>query len=134
MDEEDGEELSAKDLAEAAVAGDSRCRDVMDRARRALGAACVGYVNAFNPHRIVIGGAIAEAEGDRLLGPIREAIAREAFDVVARKVTVVPAELGGDVSLAGAQPLVMSRLDQQTQATTATRSERPVAVPGGTHA
>ena len=131
---EAGEELSAKDVGDGARAGDSACRDVMDRARRALAAACVGYVNAFNPHRIVIGGAIAEAEGDRLLQPIREAIAREAFDVVARRVTVVPAELGGDVSLAGAQPLVMSRLSQQTQSTAATRSARPVAVPGGTHA
>ena len=129
-----GEELSAKDLAEGAQAGDPACRDVMDRARRALAAACVGYVNAFNPHRIVIGGSIAEAEGDRLLQPIRDAIAREAFDVVARKVTIVPAQLGGDVSLAGAQPLVMSRLAQSNQSSQVTRSERPVAVPGGTHA
>ena len=128
-----GEELSAKDVAEGAEAGDPACRDVMDRARRALAAACVGYVNAFNPHRIVIGGSIAEAEGDRLLQPIRDAIAREAFDVVARKVTIVPAELGGDVSLAGAQPLVMSRLAQSSQSSQVTRSERPVAVPGGTH-
>ncbi len=129
-----GEELSAKDIAEGAEAGDPACRVVMDRARRAVAAACVGYVNAFNPHRIVIGGAIAEAEGDRLLQPIRDAIASEAFDVVARKVTIVPAELGGDVSLAGAQPLVMSRLSQPSQSSQALRSERPIAVPGGTHA
>jgi glucokinase len=131
---EPGQELSAKDVSEGALAGDSSCRDVMDRARRALAAACVGYVNAFNPHRIVIGGSIAEAEGERILQPIRETIAREAFDVVARRVTIVPAELGGDVSLAGAQPLVMSRLNQTSQASPATRSARPVAVPGGTHA
>jgi hypothetical protein len=48
-------------------------------------------------------------------------------------VTVVPAELGGDVSLAGAQPLVMSRL-AQSNPSNQTRSERPVAVSGGTHA
>ena len=111
-----------------------RARNVMDRARRALAAACVGYVNTFNPHRIVIGGSIAEAEGERLLQPIRDAIASEAFDVVARHVTVVPAMLGGDVSLAGAQPLVMSRLNQPRQTSPASRSGRPVAVPGGTHA
>ncbi len=62
------------------------------------------------PHRIVIGGAIAEAEGERLLQPIREAIATEAFKIVGAKVSVVPAALGGDVSLAGAQPLVMRAL------------------------
>jgi len=103
-------ELSAKDVNEAANAGDRACIELMERARRAIAAACVGYVNAFNPHRIVIGGAIAEAEGERLLEPIRQAIASEAFEVMARHVRVVPAALGGDVSLAGAYPLVIGRL------------------------
>ena len=108
----------------------------MDRARRAVAAACVGYVNAFNPHRIVVGGAIAHAEGERMLGPIRAAIASEAFEVMARHVTVVPAALGPDVSLAGAHPLVMSRLTQSTAkaGTTPRRPARPVAIPGGTPA
>jgi glucokinase len=104
------DELSAKEVAEGALAGDAACIQVMGRARRALAAACVGYVNTFNPHRIVIGGSLAEAEGERLLQPIRDAIAGEAFKVVARKVSVEPAGLGGDVSLAGAQPLVMRAL------------------------
>ena len=130
------DELSAKDVVEGALAGDAACASLMDRARRALAAACVGYVNAFNPHRIVVGGSIAVAEGERLLEPIRQAIASEAFEVLARHVTVVPAALGGDVSLAGAQPLVMSRLDQSATPTTAPipRPARPAAVPGGTRA
>ena len=109
-------ELSAKDVAEGALAGDRACAELMDRARRALAVACVGYVNAFNPHRIVIGGSIAEAEGERMLGPIRDAIAREAFEVMARVVRVVPAALGGDVSLAGAYPLVIDRLAEREAA------------------
>lgn len=134
-----GEALSAKDVAEGSLAGDPACMELMATARRAVAAACVGYVNAFNPHRIVIGGSIAEAEGDRLLEPIRAAIASEAFQVMARRVRVVPAALGGDVSLAGAQPLVMARLagqhtnDTQARATTP-RSDSPVAVSGGTPA
>lgn len=131
-----GEALSAKDVAEGSLAGDPACAELMSTARRAVAAACVGYVNAFNPHRIVIGGSIAEAEGDRLLEPIRAAIASEAFQVLARRVRVVPAALGGDVSLAGAQPLVMARLGARpTQPkATSSRSESPVAVPGGTPA
>jgi glucokinase len=119
-------ELSAKDVAEAAQAGDRACIELMERARRAVAVACVGYVNAFNPHRIVIGGSIAEAEGERLLGPIREAIAREAFEALARHVRVVPAALGGDVSLAGAYPLVTSRLAEMAPAATVP-NPRPVA-------
>jgi len=109
-------ELSAKDVAEGAAAGDRACLELMERARRALAVACVGYVNAFNPHRIVIGGSIAEAEGERMLAPVREAIAREAFEVMARRVRVVPAALGGDVSLAGAYPLVIDRLAEREPA------------------
>jgi glucokinase len=118
-------ELSAKDVAEGALAGDRASVELMERARRAVAVACVGYVNAFNPHRIVVGGSIAEAEGDRLLGPIREAIAREAFEALARHVRVVPAALGADVSLAGAYPLVMSRLDES--AARARPASRPPA-------
>jgi glucokinase len=142
------DELSAKEVAEGALAGDPACVQVMDRARRALAAACVGYVNAFNPHRIVIGGAIAEAEGERLLQPIRDAIASDVFKIVGRGVTVVPAALGGDVSLAGAQPLVMRALaggrtvdakrgapggttGTETPIETAQPADRPTALPGG---
>jgi glucokinase len=105
------DELSAKDVAEGEDAGDATCGALMDRARRALGAACAGYVNTFNPHRIIIGGAIAHAQGDRLLGVIREVIDRDAFGRQASRVEVVPPELGPDVSLAGAHPLVAVRLD-----------------------
>lgn len=120
-----GRGLAAKDVADGALAGDPACAELMERARRAVATACVGFVNTFNPHRIVIGGAIADAEGERLLGPIRTAIASEAFEVLARHVTVVPAALGGDVSLAGAQPLVMSRLGEPASSTRITSPTRP---------
>jgi glucokinase len=128
-----GEALSARDVAEGSLAGDPACAELMTTARRAVAAACVGYVNAFNPHRIVIGGSIAEAEGDRLLEPIRAAIAGEAFEVLARRVRVVPAALGADVSLAGAQPLVMARLASENhQPSSIARPGHPVDVSGGT--
>jgi glucokinase len=128
--------LSAVEVADGEDAGDPTCVDLMARARRAVAVGCVGYVHSFNPHRIVIGGAIAEAQGERLLGEVRDAIRNEAFKALSRHVTVVSAGLGGDVSLAGAQPLVMARLAMRDRQSTAnpTRSGRPVAVPGGTHA
>jgi len=127
--------LSAVDVSAGEHAGDPACTALMTRARRAIAVGCVGYVNAFNPHRIVIGGSIAEAEGERLLGEVRATIRDESFKVFSRLVTIVPAGLGGDVSLAGAQPLVMSRLNMNTPVTPSTsqRPARPVAVPGGTH-
>jgi len=106
--------LSAKDVADGVRAGDPACTELMARARRAIAVGCVGYVNAFNPHRIVIGGSIAEAEGESLLEQIRTAIRTEVFEALGRHVTVAAPGLGGDVSLAGAHPLVMSRLGDAT--------------------
>jgi glucokinase len=128
--------LSAVDVSKGEHAGDPACVALMTQARRAVAVGCVGYANAFNPHRIVIGGSIAEAEGERLLDEVREAIRSEAFEAVARHITVVAAGLGGDVSLAGAHPLVMSRLHHADPISPSTmaRPARPVAVPGGTQA
>jgi predicted NBD/HSP70 family sugar kinase len=102
--------LSARDVAEGEDAGDPACSALMRRARRAIATACVGFVNAFNPHRIIIGGSIADAQGERLLQLVRDTVAREAFSRLAAVVDIVPPELGPDVSLAGAHPLVSSRL------------------------
>jgi glucokinase len=106
----DPRRLSAKDVAEGVRADDAACIALMARARRAVAVGCVGYVNAFNPHRIVIGGSIAEAEGEPFLDEIRTTIRTEAFEALSRPVSIAMAGLGGDVSLAGAHPLVMSRL------------------------
>ncbi|MFL5778153.1 MAG: ROK family protein [Chloroflexota bacterium] len=104
------DELSAKDVAVGEDAGDEACASIMRRARRAVAVACVGFVNTFNPRRIIVGGSIAQHQGDRLLGPVRTAIAEEAFERLALKVEIVPPALGPDVSLAGAHPLVLTRI------------------------
>jgi predicted NBD/HSP70 family sugar kinase len=66
----------------------------------------VGLVNGFAPERIVVGGSIATAQGERLLGPAREAVATSAFRIPRERVEIVPAALGDDVGLAGAVPLL----------------------------
>jgi hypothetical protein len=50
------------------------------------------------------------AWGERLLGPARDAVAATAFRLQARRVRIVPAELGDDVGLIGTVPLVGSAL------------------------
>jgi glucokinase len=119
------ESLTARDVARAEGAGDPVGTALMDRARRAIAAACVAYVDLFNPERLIVGGSIAEGQGERLLGPIRDAIATTAFRAPARRVRVLSAELGPDVSLAGAQPLVASRIDDPAWR----RGRRPMKIP-----
>jgi glucokinase len=103
--------IGARDVAAGEEAGDLVCRDILSSARRAFSAACTSAVNVFNPTRIVVGGSVAYHQGDRLLQPARDAVAIGTFRIPGRRVTIVPAELGPDVSLAGAYRLVTSRLN-----------------------
>jgi glucokinase len=102
--------IEARDVAEGEDAGDEACRLIMERGRRAFAVACVGFVDALNPSRIVVGGAISDAQGERLLGPARAEVAATAFRTPRSRVQIVHAELGADVGLAGGHPLVIARL------------------------
>jgi glucokinase len=102
--------VEARDVAEGEDAGDAACHAMMELCRRAFAVACVGFVNGLNPTRIVVGGAIAEAQGDRLLGPARAEVANTAFRTPASRAQIVKAALGADVGLAGCHPLVIARL------------------------
>ncbi|HEY3524437.1 MAG TPA: ROK family protein [Candidatus Limnocylindrales bacterium] len=115
--------LSARDVADAEAAGDATAHELMEHLRLTFARATVSWVDLFNPERLVVGGSIAEAEGERLLGAAARAIEREAFRAPARRARVVPATLGADVSLVGALPLVASRLHEA-----ATESVHPALV------
>lgn len=97
--------LDARQIAVAEDAGDRDAADIMNRARASFGAALVGLVNVFNPELIVVGGTLAREQGERWLGPARDAVASTAFRVPRERVRIVPAALGDDVGLLGAQPL-----------------------------
>ena len=78
----------------------------MGDARDAFAQACVVFADLFDPDLIVVGGSLAVGQGDRLLGPAREAVASLAFTAPARRVRIELAALGDDVSLVGAAVLV----------------------------
>lgn len=101
--------ITGRDVAEGELAGDETCAALMERARKAFAIACVGWVNAFNPERIVVGGTLAERQGARWLEPARVTVATTALRGPAGHVSIVPAELGADVGVVGAWPLVRER-------------------------
>ncbi len=102
--------IGAVDVAAAEDAGDPVAAAIMDHARRAFAAAMVTIVDVFDPDVIVVGGSVARGQGDRLLGPAREAVRTQAFRAPARRASIVPAALGDDVSLVGCLPLVRQRM------------------------
>jgi glucokinase len=103
---------SARDVAHLEAAGNSVAALIMGRARQAVAAAVVTIVDLFNPDLVIIGGGIAAAEGDRMLGPARTAVAETAFKVQARRARIVEPRLGDDVSLVGALILGNAALAQ----------------------
>jgi hypothetical protein len=57
-----------------------------------------------------VGGTLAERQGDRWLEPARAEVRNTGFRAPAARVRIVAAELGEDVGLVGAWPLVELRL------------------------
>lgn len=96
-------------LIEAARAGDLGSRRVVADAGRVVGAAAAMLCNVLNPHRVVVGGELAEA-GDLLLNPVREALARQTLPGAAALVEVIPAQLGDRAVALGSVALVERRL------------------------
>jgi glucokinase len=120
--------VDARDVADGDEQGDPVCHELMDRARGAFAAAIVGAVNLLNPSLIVVGGAIADGQRDRLFDPARDAVRTGAFAIPGRRVRIVSPQLGGDVSLAGAQPLISQRHgDPEWQRPGAPRTARALA-------
>jgi glucokinase len=103
-------ELGADHVAQAADQGDAACQALLDRAWVAIGAMCASLVNVLNPEVVVLGGSIA-AHRPELFEVVRREIERRAFAAPARRVRVLPAEHGDDVSLIGLLPIVNERLN-----------------------
>ncbi len=92
--------VTARDVGEAAHAGDAVARDILRRSGERLGQALAMLVDVLNPQRIVLGG-LAWRMGEHLLAPMRRVMAREALPQTLRACEIVPAALGekiGDVS------------------------------------
>ena len=109
-------ELGAEHVAQAADEGDDACRAVLDRAWVAVGALCASLVNVLNPEVIVVGGSIATHRPE-LFEVVRREVDRRAFPIPARRVRIVAAQLGDDVSLIGLLPIVNERLSDPPSGT-----------------
>jgi glucokinase len=99
--------ITAKEVVEAARAGDSLAVQVMERAAFYLGIAMVTFVHTFDPQLIIVGGGVSKA-GDLLFTPVRGIIAERAMTEEWRRTPIVPAVLGDDVGLLGAVALVLT--------------------------
>ena len=88
--------LSAKDIAEAARAGDVIALQIMERCGTAFGEGLSILIDILNPERIVAGSIFTRC-GDLLTGAMQRVIDREALACSAKACQIVPAALGEQI-------------------------------------
>ena len=99
------QEADAKELADAATAGNSVALQAFRRGATAVAAMIASVGAVCDLDLVVIGGGVAKS-GGLLFDPLREALASYARLDFIRDLRVLPAELGGDAGLVGAAALL----------------------------
>ena len=100
------EDITAKDVFDAAKAGDEVASRIVSRAAYYLGKSMAAVAVTLNPERFIIGGGVSKA-GEFLFDQIRETFMKLTPDPVTRGVSIVPAELGNDAGMIGAAGLFL---------------------------
>lgn len=100
-------DADAKELAQAANAGNDVARRAFRRGAVAVAAMIASVAAVCDLDRVVIGGGVAKS-GALLFDPVREVLTSHAGLDFIRELRVVPAELGGEAGLVGAAALVIS--------------------------
>ncbi len=104
----DTSKLTGKMISEAATQGDEFAKWVLAETGRYLGCGIASLINLLNPEKIVLYGGMTAA-GALLLEPLRETVARQCFEVPAKRAQIVLAELGGDAGVIGAAGCARTR-------------------------
>ena len=101
---DDGQEVTSKDVFDAAKAGDDFALIVVDKVCFYLGLACGNIGNLLNPSDIVIGGGVSAA-GDFLLERIQTYFETFTFPQVRESTKIKLALLGNEAGVIGAASL-----------------------------
>ncbi len=96
-----GRSITAKDIFQAAKAGDSLASQIVDQAAQYLGIACVNLCRLLDPQMVVLAGGMVLA-GDYLTDRVRSAFEAHDWAMAGRRVRIMPAQLGSDAGLIGA--------------------------------
>ncbi|MFB9324958.1 ROK family glucokinase [Paenibacillus aurantiacus] len=98
--------IMAKDVVDAAKAGDEVAARIVTRAAYYLGKSMAQVAVVLNPQRFIVGGGVSKA-GEFLFEQIREAFQKATPDIVAEGVEIVPAVLGNNAGVVGAAGLII---------------------------
>ncbi|CAM4472672.1 ROK family glucokinase [Paenibacillus tarimensis] len=99
-------DITAKDVVDAAKAGDEVAARIVNRAAYYLGKSMAVVAVVINPERFIIGGGVSKA-GEFLFEQIREVFLKYTPEAATKGVEIVPAELGNSAGVVGAAGLVL---------------------------
>jgi glucokinase len=101
------ENIMAKEVLDAAKAGDEVASRIVSRAAYYLGRSMAMLAIIVNPQYFIIGGGVSKA-GDFLFDQIREVFEKYTQDQAKENVKIVPATLGNDAGVVGAAGLILN--------------------------
>lgn len=118
------EDVTSRDVAEAARDGDPEALSIFENAGKMLGRAVANIISMFDPEVIILGGGMAGAID--LFMPSLNAVAREwAQPLAARQVKIKRSQLLGDANLLGAARLAWGLVTAKEREEKTARAARP---------
>ena len=102
-----GDELTPKLMAQEAESGDQLSLEMILEVARYMGIGIVNLMHTIDPNCVLLGGAMTFGGNDselgrKFLGRIKQEVDRRAFAVLAERITIALATLGGDAGYIGA--------------------------------
>ena len=99
------QDITSKDVYDAAMAGDAVAKDVLEYTGKNLGEAFASFVAFSSPKMIVLFGGLTHA-GDLIMRPIKEAMEDNLLNIYKGKVELVLSQLNeADAAILGASAL-----------------------------
>lgn len=99
------EDITSKDVYDAAIAGDKLAKDIFDFTGKILGEALADFVAFTSPEAFVIFGGLTKS-GDLLMKPLREAFEANVLPMYRNKIKILLSDLKeSDAAVLGASAL-----------------------------
>jgi predicted NBD/HSP70 family sugar kinase len=103
------ENVNEDAVIEAAAKGDEIASNILQNVGMNLGLRIAYLINIFKPETVAIGGGLEKA-GERILGPVRNTVAKFSLKAKSGPIKIVPASLGADGVAAGAAWLAVREI------------------------
>lgn len=107
---DNGEEVTSKDIFQAAAAGDSFANGIVDQVSFYLGLATANISNILNPASVILGGGVSAA-GEFLRSRVEGYFNQFTFPQVRQSTKIKIAQLGNDAGIIGAASLARQFLE-----------------------